>query len=123
VVASKAITVADYLAELTPEKRRLIAEIRKLINRHLLKAAVGRGLCAASANAGKMLDLGKSCSGFRSLDEVLPDALAPWLDATSVERQIANYEVSRRRCHRRKRHGDAGSSINFVQQVQGWHGP
>jgi len=35
MVASRASTVTDYLAQLPPERRDLIAEVRKLVNQHL----------------------------------------------------------------------------------------
>lgn len=54
-----------------------------------------RALRAAYEKAGKKLDLGKCCLRFRSLDELVPEAIAPLLEATTVESFIALYEASR----------------------------
>lgn len=59
-------------------------------------SAADRGLRAAYATAGKRLDMGKSCLRFKSADDLLPDAIASLLAATTVERYIEQYEVSRR---------------------------
>jgi hypothetical protein len=52
-------------------------------------------LRAAYAAAGKKLDLGKSCLRFRSLDDLLPDAISPIIASTPPDVYIAQYEASR----------------------------
>jgi hypothetical protein len=147
VVASSARTVADYLSELPPERRKVIAAVRELVNRHLPEgyvevmgdgmvtwqiplarypdtynqqplapvalaaqkqhfalylmcayadSAADRSLRAAYSQAGKKLDMGKSCLRFHSLDDLLPQAIMSLLAATTVERFIEQYQASRR---------------------------
>lgn len=47
-------------------------------------------------DAGKKLDLGKSCIRFRSLDAFVPKAVVPLLEEATVEAFIASYESGRR---------------------------
>ena len=146
MVASKATSLSDYLAELEPGRRRVIGAARRLINRHLPRgyqevmawgmlmwqiplarypsthnkqalapvalaaqkdhnalyllcaytdSPAERALRAAYEKAGKELELGNCCLRFRSLDELVPGAIAPVLEATTVESFIALYEASR----------------------------
>ena len=50
----------------------------------------------AYAEAGRKLDMGKSCLRFKSLDELLIAPVAALIAATSVEQFIARYEASRK---------------------------
>jgi Domain of unknown function (DU1801) len=146
MVASNAATVAQYLAELPPERRNVMAHVRRLVNTHLPKGyveAMGFGMICwqipltrypdtynqqplapvalaaqknhfalylgcvygeqgpeavlrkAYAAAGRKLDMGKSCLRFKRIDELLPEAIAPLLSATTVEGFVAVYEASR----------------------------
>jgi Domain of unknown function (DU1801) len=45
--------------------------------------------------AGKKLDMGKCCLRFKSADDLLVEAIAPLLAATTVDAYIALYEASR----------------------------
>ncbi|HYI08130.1 MAG TPA: DUF1801 domain-containing protein [Thermoanaerobaculia bacterium] len=54
------------------------------------------GLKAAYAKAGKKLDIGKSCLRFKQLDDLVPDAVAKVIAATSPEQFIEKYEESRK---------------------------
>jgi len=143
----RAASVDDYLAGLPPERRELIDEVRRLVNRYLppgyveamdfgmicwqiplaryphtynkqalapvamaaqkhhfslylmcayADSVADRGLRAAYALAGKKLDMGKSCLRFKTFGDLVPDALATVLAATTVERYIEQYEASRR---------------------------
>lgn len=47
--------------------------------------------------AGKKLDIGKSCVRFRTLDDLALDAIAGAIAGTSVETFIERYEASRNR--------------------------
>jgi hypothetical protein len=47
--------------------------------------------------AGKKLDLGKACLRFRSLDDLVLDAIARLIAETPVDRFIACYEASRKK--------------------------
>lgn len=49
------------------------------------------------SQAGKRLDIGKSCVRFRKLDDLPMDVIANLVASTSVEDFIAAYEASRRR--------------------------
>lgn len=148
MVASRASTVAAYLAELPPDRRALVEAARDLVNRHLppgyveaigfgminwqiplaryaetynrqplapvalasqknhcalylmcayADSAADRALRAAYAQAGRDLDMGKSCLRFKSAADLLPEAIAHLLQATTVEAYIAQYEASRPR--------------------------
>ncbi len=46
--------------------------------------------------AGKKLDMGKSCVRFRKLDDLALDAIAHTIAATTPEEYIAHYEASRK---------------------------
>lgn len=145
---SAAATVADYLDALPPERRAVIAKVRKVIRRNLPKGyqevmnwgAItyelplerypntynGQPLCyaalAAQKNhfalylmtvygdkklerelreafkqAGKKLDMGKSCVRFRSVDQLPLDAIGRIIAAVPPDQYIAAYERSRRR--------------------------
>lgn len=142
---SAAATVEAYLAELPPERRAVIAQVRDLVNAHLppgyveamnwgmiswevplsrypvtynkqplsyaalaaqknayslyLMAAATQGqrLRAAYAQAGKKLDMGKSCIRFKKLDDLVPDAIAEAVASMPVDAYIAWYEASRER--------------------------
>ena len=49
------------------------------------------------AEAGKKLDMGKSCIRFRALDDLPLDAIARAIAAVPPEEHIARYEASRRK--------------------------
>ncbi len=51
----------------------------------------------AFAEAGKKLDMGKSCLHFRSLDDLPLDVIAEVVASTSPDQYIARYEASRKR--------------------------
>jgi len=51
----------------------------------------------AYEEAGKKLNMGKSCLRFRKLEELPPDVIARVIACTSPEQYIARYEASRRR--------------------------
>ncbi|WP_165245429.1 DUF1801 domain-containing protein [Paludisphaera soli] len=53
-------------------------------------------LRAAFAEAGKKLDMGKSCVRFQGVDDLALDAIARVIAGTPVETFIARYEASRR---------------------------
>jgi len=148
VVSSKADTVAQYLAELPPERRAVVSAVRDFVNANIPRgftegmgfgmigwcvplarfpgtynkqplAAVGlaaqknayslylmgcyvdsaedRALRAAYAQAGKKLDMGKSCLRFRKLDDLLPEAIAPVIAGKSVDDFIALHESVHRK--------------------------
>jgi hypothetical protein len=54
-------------------------------------------LRAAYAEAGKKLDMGKSCVRFKRLDQLVPDAIAAAISAVDVDDYIELYEASRNR--------------------------
>ena len=54
----------------------------------------------AYADAGKKLDLGKSCLRFKTLDGLVPEAIVPVLERTTVDTYIGNYEATRGRTNR-----------------------
>jgi Domain of unknown function (DU1801) len=54
-----------------------------------------RHLRDAYAAAGVRLDFGKSCLRFKSLDRLVPEAVIPILERSSVEALIASYEAAR----------------------------
>ena len=143
MVSSKATTVADYLAELPPNRRTEIEAVRDLVNSALPNGyregmAFGMigwviplerypdtyngqplayaGLAAqknynalylscvyaseepalrlkqAWAEAGKKLDLGKSCIRFKRADDLALDALREEIASTTPEQFIVIYE-------------------------------
>lgn len=51
----------------------------------------------AYADAGKRLDMGKSCLRFKALDDLLPDVIGGVIASTPVDAHIAHYEASRAR--------------------------
>lgn len=51
----------------------------------------------AYADAGKRLDMGKSCLRFKALDDLLPDVIGRVIASTPVDAHIAHYEASRAR--------------------------
>ena len=51
----------------------------------------------AYADAGKRLDMGKSCLRFKALDDLLPDVIGGVIASTPVDAYIAHYEASRAR--------------------------
>lgn len=51
----------------------------------------------AYADAGKRLDMGKSCLRFKSPDDLLPDVIGGVIASTPVDTLIAQYEASRAR--------------------------
>ncbi len=51
----------------------------------------------AYADAGKKLDMGKSCLRFKALDELLPEVIGGVIASTPVDAHIAQYEASRAR--------------------------
>ena len=55
----------------------------------------GQRLLAAYAQAGKKLDMGKSCIRFKKLDDLVPDAIAEAVASMPVDAYIAWYEASR----------------------------
>ena len=52
---------------------------------------------AAYRQAGKKLDMGKSCLRFKSLDALLLDEVAALVEATPMDDFIARYEQARRK--------------------------
>lgn len=54
-------------------------------------------LKAAFAEAGKKLDMGKSCLHFRKLDDLPLDVIAEVVASTPPDQYIARYEASRKR--------------------------
>ncbi|HEX4934387.1 MAG TPA: DUF1801 domain-containing protein, partial [Gemmatimonadaceae bacterium] len=58
-------------------------------------SAAERRLKAAYAKAGKKLDMGKSCLRFKSLDDLLPEAVAQAVASQDPDEYIAVYEASR----------------------------
>jgi hypothetical protein len=55
-----------------------------------------KALKEAYKKAGKKLDMGKSCLRFKSLDELVPEAIAQAISGTPPETLIARYEESRK---------------------------
>lgn len=51
----------------------------------------------AYADAGKRLDMGKSCLRFKSPDDLLPEVIGAVIASTPVDTLIAQYEASRAR--------------------------
>jgi hypothetical protein len=143
MVASAATTVEQYLADLPPERRAVVATVRDFVNAHLppgyaeamafgmigwgiplsryadtyngqplcyvglaaqknayslylmgcyLDSAEDRALRAAYAQAGRKLDMGKSCLRFKGLDGLLFDAIGRIIASLPVDAYIARYE-------------------------------
>jgi hypothetical protein len=139
-------TVDEYLASLTPERREVMATVRKTVKKHLPKGFVegmhygmiyyhipfsrlaetynGQPLCYAGLaaqknhyalylmgaygseaaakklkdgfkNAGKKLDMGKSCLRFKSVSDLPLDVVGDCIASMSAEEYIAHYERSR----------------------------
>jgi uncharacterized protein YdhG (YjbR/CyaY superfamily) len=148
VVSSPAATVEQYLAQLPPDRRAVVATVRDHVNAHLPAGYVegmgygmigwtvplarypdtynGQPLCyaglaaqkhayslylmgcymdsaedqalrAAYAQAGKKLDMGKSCLRFKSLDGLLLDAVGRAVAALPVDAFIARHEAVHRK--------------------------
>jgi hypothetical protein len=138
-----AATVEQYLAELPPERRDVVARVRDLVNAHLPRGyeeSFGWGMicwgiplarypdtyngqplgyaCLAAqknhyalyltglymspedaewfarafAEAGKKLDMGKSCLRFRAVDDLPLDVVGRAVSLTTPEEFIARYE-------------------------------
>ena len=51
----------------------------------------------AYADAGRKLDMGKSCLRFKALEELLPEVVGAVVASTPVDAHIAQYEASRAR--------------------------
>lgn len=51
----------------------------------------------AYADAGKALDMGKSCLRFKALDDLLPEVIGGVVASTPVDAHIAQYQASRAR--------------------------
>ena len=51
----------------------------------------------ADADAGRKLDMGKSCLRFKSTDDLLPEVIGGVIASTPVDTLIAQYEASRAR--------------------------
>ena len=51
----------------------------------------------AYVDAGKRLDMGKSCLRFKALDDLLPEVVGGVIASTPVDAHIAQYEASRAR--------------------------
>lgn len=58
-------------------------------------SAKGRALKDAFAEAGKKLDMGKSCVRFKTLDDLPLDAIGAFVASTPVDEFIAMYKTSR----------------------------
>lgn len=58
-------------------------------------AGEDRSLREAYAQAGKKLDMGKSCLRFKKLDDLLWEPIGKAIASTSVEAHIARHEASR----------------------------
>ena len=148
MAASKADTVADYLAELPPERRAEVARVRDVIRKRLPNGyaesmsfgMIGWGVplerypntyngqplayvgLAAQKNyyalylmpayadkesearlrqafedAGKKLDMGKSCIRFKSADDRPLDAIGDVVASFPADKWIEIYESSRKR--------------------------
>ena len=78
MVSSKAATVADYLAELPPERRAEIETVRDVIN--------------AALPARYREGMGKSCIRFKRADDLALDLIRDDIASTTPEQFIAMYE-------------------------------
>jgi hypothetical protein len=148
MVSSNAPTVDEYLAELPPERRSIVASVRDLVRRNLPegyretmnwgmisyevplerypdtynKQPLSYAALAAQRNnytlylnnvyqdgerkkwlerefqqAGKKLDMGKSCLHFKRLEDLPLDVIARVIGSTPPELFIEQYEASRKR--------------------------
>jgi hypothetical protein len=148
MVSSNAPTVDEYLAELPPERRSIVASVRDLVCRNLPegyretmnwgmisyevplerypdtynKQPLSYAALAAQRNnytlylnnvyqdgerkkwlerefqqAGKKLDMGKSCLHFKRLEDLPLDVIARVIGSTPPEKFIEQYEASRKR--------------------------
>lgn len=144
---SNAVSVADYLVGLPPERRVVVARMRDLVNAHLppgyaetmafgmigwgiplarypdtyhqlplgyvalaaqkngyslylmgVYAIAGqeRKLRAAAAEAGKKLDMGKSCLRFKQPEDLPLETIGGLIAEVGVDDYIAVYEASRK---------------------------
>jgi hypothetical protein len=147
MVSSAATSVDAYLAELPPERRAVIAQVREFVRKHVPKGyeetmnwgmicweiplsrypvtynkqplsyvalaaqknnyalyltmvyqedSEGHPLRRAYAEAGKKLDMGKSCVRFKKLDDLLWEPIGKEIAGTSVDAYIARYEATPR---------------------------
>jgi hypothetical protein len=147
MVSSNAPTVDEYLAELPPERRSIVASVRDLVRRNLPegyretmnwgmisyevplerypdtynKQPLSYAALAAQRNnytlylnnvyqdgerkkwlerefqqAGKKLDMGKSCLHFKRLEDLPLDVIARVIGSTPPEKFIEQYEASRK---------------------------
>lgn len=148
MVGSAASTVERYLAELPPDRRAVVSEVRERVNSSMPRGyqetmalgmiawviplsrypgtynkqplgyvalaaqknsyslylmgvyAVGeqqRRLREAAANAGKKLDMGKSCLRFKRPGDLPLEAIGELIASMPVDDYIAVYEASRKR--------------------------
>ena len=78
-----------------------LAAQKRYTSLYLMCAYVGpegdSSIRKAYADAGKKLDLGKSCLRFKTLDGFVPEAVVPVLERTTVDTYIGNYEATRGR--------------------------
>ena len=146
MVQSRAGSVAQYLAELPPDRRAVVGAVRKLVREHLPQGYIermnwgmisyevplsrlphtynGQPLCyaalaaqknhyalylmavaikpevlkrlrAAFADAGKKLDLGKSCLRFKRLEDLPLAAVGAAIAALPLEDYVAFYQATR----------------------------
>ncbi len=79
MVSSRAATVEDYLAELPPERREVVAKVRALVRRHLPKGYV------------------RSCLRFKKIEELPLEALGTIIASMPVDAYITRYEASRKK--------------------------
>lgn len=143
MVSSAAATVDQYLADLPPERRAVVATVRDFVNAHLppgyveamafgmigwgiplsryphtyngqplsyvglaaqkhgyslylmgcyMDSPEDQALRAAYAQAGRKLDMGKSCLRFKSLDGLLLEPIGRTIASLPVDAYIARYE-------------------------------
>ena len=148
MVVSKVTTVADYLSELPPERAKVIAHVRDLVNQALpdgYREGIGYGMIgwvvpledypdtyngqpliyaglaaqknhfalylncvyssperterlkSAFAEAGKKLDMGKSCIRFKRVGDLPEMAVAAEIASATPEQFIAINEAARQR--------------------------
>ena len=145
---SKATTVAEYLAALPEERRKVVSKVRSVIRKHLpkgYKENMGWGAITyeipltkfadtyngqplyyaalaaqknfytlylmgpygdpkqratledAFKNAGKKLDMGKSCVHFKEVDDLPLPAIGKLIASIPAERWIETYKASRKK--------------------------
>lgn len=146
MASSRATTVAEYLAELPPDRRVLVSRVRDFVNARIpagyeetmlwgmiswviplarypvtyngqpltvvalasqkqnvalyltapyMVPGEEAALQAAWKNAGKKLDMGKSCLRFKAWDDLVPDAVARAIAVLGPDAYIAEYERAR----------------------------